>query len=65
MAAQRVGKTLFAKFLTGRAEGFGDAVGVENENVTGGEAAFRKAALPILEGTQDGGGSREALKGVV
>jgi hypothetical protein len=57
MATKGCREAGFAKFLTGRVEGFGDAVGVENERVAGTDLAFGEIAIPLFEGAHDGGRS--------
>src|SRR5260370_7495007 len=53
------------EFLAIVVEGFGDAVGVEGEEVTGRELAFADFAIPFFENAEDGGGGVEARHGVV
>src|SRR5260221_6921991 len=65
MAAEGVEEARLAKFLAIRVEGFGDAVGVEGEDVAGGELAFAELAVPLFENADDGGGGFEARNGVV
>src|SRR5260370_27419154 len=65
MAAEGVEEARLAEFCAIRVEGFGDSVGVEGEDVAGGELAFAELALPLFENTDDGGGGFKARDGVV
>ncbi len=60
MAAEGVEKARLAEFFAIAVEGFGDAVGVESEDVAGRDLAFAKLALPLFENAKDGGGGVEA-----
>src|SRR5260370_38369435 len=53
------------EFLAIVVEGFGDAVGVEGEEVTGRELAFADFAIPFFENAEDGRGGVAARYGVV
>src|SRR5712692_4761650 len=65
MALQGFDEALLSELLVIRVVGFGDAVGVQGESVPWTELAFSDGAIPILENSQYGGGSAEALHGVV
>jgi len=65
MAAEGVEKARLAVFFAIVVEGFGDAVGVEGENVAGCDLAFAELALPLFENAQDGGGGVEACHAAV
>ena len=55
----------FAVFVAGFVEGFGDAVGVEDQGVAGVDSAFAQFAIPFFENAEDGGGGVEAVDGIV
>src|SRR5215467_13404657 len=65
VAAERVGETFFAEFIAPFVEGFGDAVGVESENVARRKLDFADVAVPVLKGADNRGGSFEARKRIV
>jgi len=65
MAAEGVEKARFAEFLAIMVEGFGDAVGVESEDVAGGDLAFAELALPLFENAKNRGGGVEARHAAV
>ena len=65
MAAEGIEEARLAEFFAIVVEGFGDAVGVEGEDVAGAEVAFAELALPLFENADDGGGGFEARYGVV
>jgi hypothetical protein len=58
---ERGDETGFAELFLGLVEGFGDAVGVEGEDVAGGELALDGGGVPLLEEAEDGCGGVEAL----
>jgi len=60
MATQRIEEARFAEFFVFVVEGFGDAVGVEGQEVAGGEMAFANFAIPLFENAQDCGGGVKA-----
>lgn len=63
--AQRVNEAMFAKFFALGAEGFSNAVRVEDKGVARRKLAFGHAAIPILKGAEDGGGGIETIQGIV
>ena len=65
MEAERIEKARLAEFFAIGIEGFGDAVGVEGEDVAGGEVTFAYFAVPLFENAEDGGGGVEASDRVV
>ena len=65
MAAEGVDQAGFAEFVAGFVEGFGDAVGVEDERVAGVDGAFANFAIPFFEDAEDGGGGLEAIDRIV
>src|SRR5215472_2814646 len=65
VAAEGSGEALFAKFVAIVVEGFGDAVGVERENVAGRNLGFADLAVPVLKGADDGGGGFEMRERIV
>src|SRR6266404_4392333 len=65
MAAEGVEEARLAEFFTVVIERFGDAVGVEGENIAGREVTFADFAVPLFENAEDGGGGVEACDGVV
>ena len=60
MAAEGVEKARLAEFFAIAVEGFGDAVGVEGENIAGGDLALPDFAIPLFENAEDRGGGAEA-----
>ena len=54
-------EAVFAELLFGLVEGFGDAVGVEGEDVSCGELAFDDGGVPFFEEAEDGCGGVEAF----
>ena len=65
VAAEGFDEALFAEFFEGGIEGFGDAIGVKGERVARMELAFADFAIPIAEGTEDGGGGVQGFEGRV
>src|ERR1700719_3249164 len=65
MAAQGVEEARLAEFVARGAEGLGDAVGVEGEDVSGGDLALADFAIPLFEDAEDGGGGSEACHAAV
>ena len=65
MAAQAIEEAQLAEFVASAVEGFGDAVGVEGEEVAAGKLAFADFAIPLFENAEDGGGGVEARYGIV
>jgi hypothetical protein len=58
---ERGDEAVFAELFLGLVEGFGDAVGVEGEEVARGELALDGRGMPVLEEAEDGCGGVEAL----
>ena len=58
---ERGDEAVFAELFLGLVEGFGDTVGVEGEEVAGGELALDGGGMPLLEHAEDGCGGVEAL----
>ena len=65
METERVEEARLAELFAIVIEGFGDAVGVEGEDVAGSDLAFADFAVPLFENAKDGGGGVEAGDGVV
>jgi hypothetical protein len=65
MAEERFDEAGFAVFFAIFAEGFGDAVGVEDEGVAGVDGALAQFAIPLFENAEDGGGGVEAVDRIV
>src|ERR1700733_5982487 len=59
--AQSGDEAVFAELFFGVVEGFGDAVGVEGEDIAGSELAVDGGGLPLFEESEDGAGGAEAL----
>lgn len=62
---QSLDQGFFSEFVSVTVRGFGDAVGVERENVAGAQVAFSDGGIPVLEQAQERGRGIEALAGVV
>ena len=58
---ERGDEAVFAELFFGLVEGFGDSVGVEGEDVAGGELAVDGGGVPVFEEAEDGGGGLEML----
>ena len=54
-------EAVFAELLFGVIEGFGDTVGVEGEDVSGGKLTLDDGGVPLFEEAEDGGGGVESL----
>ncbi len=65
MAKERIHKARFAELVSSGVEGFGDAIGVEGENIAGCELTFADFALPLPENAKNGAGSIEAYHGAI
>jgi len=65
MAEEGFDEAGFAVFVAGFVEGFGDAVGVEDEGVARLDGAFAQFAVPLFENAEDGRGGVEAVYGIV
>lgn len=65
VGADEIDETGFAKFVAGSVIGFGDAVGVDDEEIAGLERKFLRDAFPVGGHTNDGGSGMEALDGAV
>ncbi len=65
VAEERVDEAGFPVFFAIFTEGFGDAVGVEDESVAGMDGAFAQFAIPLFENAEDGGGGVEAVDGII
>lgn len=63
VAAEGGDEALFAKLFESGTEGFGDAVGVQSEDVAGVELALADFAVPIVEGAEDGGSGVQGFDG--
>ena len=58
---QRFKQAWLPKFISRGVEGFGDAVSVEREGVTGRELALAEFAIPFFENAEDRGSGIEVL----
>jgi hypothetical protein len=65
IAAHCLDEALLSELLLCVVEGFGDAVGVENQGVAGGEAAFPDLALPAIEQTDYRAGGIQRFQSVI
>src|SRR6266852_781087 len=65
MAAQRLDEALFSELLVCVVEGFGDAVGVEDQGISDGELAFSDRALPAVEKADYRAGGIQGFEGVI
>ena len=65
VAAQGFHQALFTELFAVRAKGFGDAVGVQGEGVSGIELAFFDLALPLLEGAKNCRSGAEPIEGII
>lgn len=65
MVAKGIDEARLTKFLPGRAERFGDAVGVQNERIAGRELTFGEGTIPIFESAHDGGGGGQTFERIV
>jgi len=65
MAEEGFDQAVFAEFVAGFVEGFGDAVGVEGEGVARMKRSFSDFAIPFFKDTEDGGGGVEAVDRIV
>src|ERR1700674_4329470 len=61
MAAKSVDQRALAELLAGRVAGFGDAIGVEGEHVSGEQSAFSDGAIPLREEAKESAGGIEPL----
>ena len=65
VAAQCLDEALLSELLLFIVEGFGDAVGVENQGVAGGEVAFPDLALPTIEQADHRAGGIQGFEAVI
>ncbi len=65
VAEEGCDQAVFAELVAGFVEGFGDAVGVEDQGVAGVDGLFAEFAIPFLEDTEDSRGGVEAVDGIV
>ena len=65
VAAQGVDQAGFAEFVMVFVEGFGDAVGVEGEDVAWVDSALADFAVPLFENAEDSGSGVEAIDRIV
>src|SRR6266853_1680421 len=56
VAKERVHKARFAELVSSGVEGFGDAIGVERQDIARCKLTFAKLAVPFFENAKDGGG---------
>ena len=65
VGADEIDQPGFAKFIAGSVIGFGDAVGIDDEEIAGRQRKFLRDAFPVGGHADNGGSGMEALDGAV
>ncbi len=65
VGADEIDEAGFAKFVAGSVVGFGDAIGVDDEEVAGLERKFLRDTFPVGGHADNGGSGMEAFEGAI